>query len=109
MSIPFEDFWGLCLRKEGKQRASQIWDRMRPEDQSLAMEDIKYRYEGTEKKYIPHPSTYLNQKRWLDDKIPKDKRRLPQYHYYKEDKVELASKEVAEHHLDKLRKMVGKR
>lgn len=70
----FEKFWQVCRRKVGKgaaekahaaalkhATAEEILDAMQRYADSVATEDPKF---------IPHPATWLNQKRWLDEIAP---------------------------------------
>jgi len=66
-SILFDDFWELYPRKESKSAASKNWLKLTPDEQSKAITDCQKRYEQSERKYIPHASTYLNGKRWEDE------------------------------------------
>ena len=69
----FEEFWKAYPRKVGKGSARRAW--LKIKSPSAILEKIKnslswqinslqWTKEGGQ--YIPHPSTYLNQERWLD-------------------------------------------
>lgn len=67
----FPEFWTEYRRKEGKQKAEQAWEKNNLDsiaDEIIA--DAKARNEKFEQwkdpKFIPHASTYLNQRRWED-------------------------------------------
>ena len=66
-SSSFEDFWKKYPKKVKKQKAWKIWvslkaDRLLPN----ILEDLdKRKWNGD--KYTPHPSTYLNDRRWEDE------------------------------------------
>lgn len=69
----FDTFWKAYPRKAGKQKAQskfmeQISDGASPDD--LVKASVNYRAETerqqTETRYIPYPSTFLNQERWRD-------------------------------------------
>lgn len=72
----FEQFWAVYPRKIGKGKAWECWRKIRP-DPTLVEKMIrtieafkKTRQWIREKgKFIPHPSTWLNQGRW-DDEVP---------------------------------------
>ena len=75
----FEAFWKLYPRKEGKQNAMKAFEKMcNSEDTYNAiMEGLQKRVKldwsrrpPEEKKFIPHPSSWLNQSRWLDEVTP---------------------------------------
>lgn len=67
-----ELFWSQYPKKQKKERALKIFDRINPEI-NLVLEDIAWRKlnDPTWKDYqfIPNPDTYLNNKRWLDEKV----------------------------------------
>lgn len=71
----FEDFWELYPKKVDKGKAISKWNQIcsrkenRPtwkEVYKAVQDQIKTERWQT-KKYIPHPTTWLNQSRWLDD------------------------------------------
>jgi len=71
----FEDFWEFYPRKVDKGKTLTIWNRIcsRKENRPTWKEIKKaiYQQKKSERwkdpKFIPHPSTWLNQNRWLDD------------------------------------------
>lgn len=66
----FGQFWSIYPRKVNKYSAGEKWERMckeyPPEKILKATEIFKNKMNGTEEKYIPHPSTYLNKRMFLD-------------------------------------------
>jgi len=66
----FAEFWQHYPRKDGKQAAAESWAKLTPDERQLALADVPQRmranWAGRELEHIPHPSTYLNQRRWLD-------------------------------------------
>jgi len=66
-SILFDEFWKVYPRKESKIAAEKFWLKFTPDEQSKAITDCQKRYEQSERKFIPHASTYLNGKRWEDE------------------------------------------
>ena len=69
----FAEFWALYPRKINKKRAEKIWvkqnldliaDLILARLQSQLESDPAF---GGDTKFIPHPSTYLNNERWNDD------------------------------------------
>jgi len=74
-SVGFEDFWRIYPRKVDKNGSYQKWLRAGADDSKALTEtiiaDVKRRIDGewskTDIRYIPHPSTYLNQRRWEDE------------------------------------------
>jgi len=74
----FAQFWAAYPRKEDKQRARKEFDALKPDETLLktmltAIERWKTTDQWTEDggKYIPHPGTWLHNKRW-EDEPPKD-------------------------------------
>lgn len=86
----FEKFWKLYPRKVGKALALKKWLKLKPT--TLDAEGVIYPSvrehcllkQWQDKQYIPHASTWLNQKRFLDDisnepKITEVKSERPNY------------------------------
>jgi hypothetical protein len=72
-SLEFEQFWSAYPRKENKWYAWQCWQRVRQDGHKHGL--ILLRAEQFAESdigrgacmFIPHPSTWLNQRRFLDD------------------------------------------
>ncbi len=73
-SIGFENFWKAYPRRVGRSAALKAWDKISPEPELVqiilkAIESHRnceqWRSQGG--KFIPHPSTWINQKRWEDE------------------------------------------
>jgi len=63
----FENFWNLYDNRKDKQKAESLWMKLSEEDINLIRKTIsRYLAETPDKKFRKHPSTYLNQKTWLD-------------------------------------------
>ena len=65
----FDLFWTAYPRKTAKGNAENSWKKIKPDEKLVA--DIiaaiaKQKITWTDPKYIPHPATWLNGKRWLD-------------------------------------------
>ena len=71
-SVGFTEFWKAYPRKVGKGAAQKAWDRLKPDLAAvLAALDWQTKQDAWTKdggQFIPHPGTYLNQKRWEDEK-----------------------------------------
>ncbi len=72
----FNRFWLNYPRKTGKGAAERVWLKLRPADDLLirilnSLEDHKRSdaWKQSNGQYIPHPSTWLHQKRWEDEVI----------------------------------------
>ncbi len=68
----FDAWWKLQPRKIAKDKARKIWQRMTADERTLALEVMPHHIEHwrsskTEAKFIPHPTTWLNQRRWEDE------------------------------------------
>jgi len=68
----FVEFYEAYPRKTGKQEAIKAFRRLNPsaELQTVVLDDVRRRYVATEWRYIPHPATYLNGRRWEDEMPP---------------------------------------
>ena len=67
----FNEFWQAYPRKVGKGAARRAWDKISPDTGLQTILDQVARQRETEQwadpKYVPHPATWLNQQRWLDE------------------------------------------
>lgn len=92
--MTFDDFWTAYPRKKGKGAARRAWDKaMRTraaEDRAPLAQAIvdavlqqKTWPEWDDPKFVPHPSTWLNQERWNDERDPEPSRPDPLFgHMY---------------------------
>lgn len=82
----FDDFWAEYPRPVAKQKAREAWAKVKPDEgvRESILADIRSRKAGEwkdiEARYIPHPSTYLNQRRW-EDEPPKPEPEKPRHLY----------------------------
>jgi hypothetical protein len=74
----FDRFWEAYPRKVNKKQARKAWDKLNPDKTLIekiinAVKKAKHSQEWQADcgKYIPHPSTYLNNARWEDELRPK--------------------------------------
>lgn len=68
----FERFWLLYPRKVGKPAARRAWDKLklRPKEKLDMLEVVREwnkAWNKIETRFIPHPSTWLNQRRFEDE------------------------------------------
>ena len=86
--MSFNDFWSKYPRKVAKKTAMQSFARLPMDEQELAIDALEthleyWKLKQTEKDFIPHPATWLNQGRWedeLDMEVKKAKKpELPWY------------------------------
>lgn len=66
-------FWNEYPEKVAKAKALQVWNKMTDEEKQKAIVAIKKQVEAKHfrgrdgKDYVPHPATWLNQRRWEDE------------------------------------------
>jgi hypothetical protein len=68
----FNEFYSLYPRKQGRRAAEKSWDRLTHNEQEDAFNALAnhleyWKLKQTEKDFIPHPATWLNQGRWEDE------------------------------------------
>lgn len=70
-SPEFEQFWSKYPRKIGKEKAGKSYSKLLKDHeqimQGLEMYQRWWEMKDTKPEYIPHPTTWLNGSRWLDD------------------------------------------
>ena len=72
---PFDEFWKAYPKKKAKEAARKAWIKLKP-NETLGKEIIQAVIESAKTKdwlkengkYIPYPATYLNGKRWEDER-----------------------------------------
>lgn len=72
---PFDEFWSAYPKKKAKEAARKAWVKLKP-DETLGKAIIQAVIESAKTKdwlkengkYIPYPATYLNGKRWEDER-----------------------------------------
>lgn len=78
-SVPFDLFWTPYPRKVNKARAERAWRNLNVKDQRAAMEALPRHvdlWDGKGQEFIPHPTTWLNGRRWEDELVaPVDRSR----------------------------------
>jgi hypothetical protein len=86
--MSFDKFYALYPRKQGRRAAEKSWQRLSSLEQQDALEALPnhieyWKLKQTEKDFIPHPATWINQGRWedeLDMEVKKNKKPdLPWY------------------------------
>jgi len=84
----FNEFYALYPRKQGRRAAEKSWQRLSILEQQEAYDALPnhieyWKLKQTEKDFIPHPATWINQGRWedeLDMEVKKNKKPdLPWY------------------------------
>ena len=76
-AVTFDQFYNDYPRKVGRYTAERSFKKLSIKDKINAYNGLKnylryWKYNKTEKQFIPHPSTWLNQRRWEDEiELPK--------------------------------------
>jgi hypothetical protein len=68
----FDLFWKAYPRKTAKGAARKAWDKLKPEEQLAATEGAQ-RFASDpnrDETFTPHPATWINAERWLDEPLP---------------------------------------
>ena len=64
----FQRFWKAYPRRVAKGQAVRTWVKVGGDEHIEAiLKDLRTRAWPAERQFIPHPSTYLSQWRWLDE------------------------------------------
>ena len=74
-TIGFDDFWAVYPRKVAKNNAIKAWNAGKfNKIAEIIIADVRKRvdteWKGQDLQYIPHPTTYLHQRRWEDETPP---------------------------------------
>ncbi len=106
--ICFSEFWKIYPKRKGKEYARKAWWKLKPDNQlCLLIFDAVEKQQKSEEwqkdggKYIPHPATWLNGRRWEDEitqagpKMSKSQQNLKNYLQRKEDRNEERGNEQA--------------
>ena len=94
-AMQFDEFWKLYPRKVAKLVAKRSWGRLSNKDKeiiSIMLPQHLLRWEDKELQYIPHASTWLNQRRFEDELEP-----LPKKEISSDERIELEMKERREY------------
>ena len=70
----FEQFWQYYPKKVGKKKAQDEFDKCKPDAELLAkmlasvsIQSQSVQWTKEARQFIPHPATWIHQKRWLDE------------------------------------------
>lgn len=76
----FDEFWKEYPKKISKQTALRSWRRLKPSKElvTIIVVDVMRRanseaWSKEGRKFCPHPTTYLNQRRWEDEEVEEEK------------------------------------
>jgi pyocin large subunit-like protein len=62
----FDDFWSAYPRKTAKKPAAQAWGALNQQDKKAATVGLTTYEFSKEARFIPHPATWIRQRRWED-------------------------------------------
>lgn len=62
----FEEFWGAYPRKVARAKAESAWRNIGKKDQKAAINSLSSWPFSDDKKFVPYPATWINQRRWED-------------------------------------------
>lgn len=76
INISFDVFWNLYNKKKGdKDKIQKKWDKLKDIDRQKIIDTLPtFLSSISDKKYIPFPETYLNNKRWNDELEPQSEK-----------------------------------
>lgn len=84
----FAKFWKLYPRKTAKAKAHREWLKLKADEalcakimEALAVHAASRDWAKDGGQFIPHPSTWLHQKRWEDELLPNNVHPLPSRHH----------------------------
>ncbi|MGL4649549.1 MAG: YdaU family protein [Caldilineaceae bacterium] len=70
----FDVFWKACPRKTAKAKAAKAFARLKPDEallavmlQALAVQSRSEQWTKDGGQFIPHPATWINERRWEDE------------------------------------------
>ncbi len=77
--FPFDEFWKGYPKKKAKEDARKAWAKLKPDEtlgkviiQAVEAAKKSKDWQKEKGKYIPYPATYLNGKRWEDERNDTD-------------------------------------
>lgn len=72
--LQFDQFWNTYPKKQAKQSALKAFQKLKPTDdllqtmiQAIEVQKRSDQWSKENGKFIPHPATWLNDQRWLDE------------------------------------------
>jgi hypothetical protein len=68
----FDEFWKLYPRRIAKNKAFLKWRRLKTDQRRAALDHLNRQpFADVDLQFVPHPTTYLNQERWIDESDPR--------------------------------------
>lgn len=68
-SMDFSAFWKSYPRKDKKRKAFQAWEKHQPPLEQCLSTLEKHKMDWDDPKYIPLPTTWINENRWEDEGV----------------------------------------
>jgi hypothetical protein len=72
--VPFSEFWSIWPKKVKRSDAEKVWNRLNPDREladiilsAVGKQRLSRQWQEGGGKFIPHPTTWLNQRRWEDE------------------------------------------
>ena len=91
----FARFWSLYPRKVARVAAQRSWKRLKVKDVNAIFAvfyDHLLRWKYTEIQFVPHASTWLNQRRWEDELEPLPGKKDSVYRNIEKDRKKFLNK-----------------
>ena len=91
----FARFWSLYPRKVARVSAQRSWKRLKVKDINALFKvfyDHLLRWKYTEIQFVPHASTWLNQRRWEDELEPLPGKKDSVYRNIEKDRKKFLNK-----------------
>ena len=94
--MSFGEFWANYPRKVARFVAEKAWNKLSTSEQQEALQALPnhiayWKACETEKQFIPHAATFLNQHRWEDElEMPKPKQKAPEVAWWGSEQLILA-------------------
>lgn len=80
----FASFWAVYPRHEAKAAAAKAWAKLAPDEAlqgriltAVATQKASQQWQRDGGKYVPHPATWINARRWEDEAAPAQEERFP--------------------------------
>jgi len=92
--MSFDEFWEAYPRHVAKKVAEKAWKKLALHEQVAVLDVIQnhveyWKIKETDKEFIPHPATWLNQGRWEDELDLTPKAKKPPIPWYSTDQLTL--------------------
>lgn len=99
----FNEFWTAYPRKVSKPAARKAFDKVKPDDEllktmltAIAKQKLSDQWTKDNGQYIPHPATWLNNQRWLDELPVAKQKVLPAQDFRQRDYSKVEEQQMAQ-------------